>query len=124
MAGKGANFIARVMQYVVNELLVDRLANNQSFQRFAVRSSKAIEELAEKSAQKKAELTEQMKEFTETFTSEISKGMKDGNGRLGGVLDLLCRDEENTVLTDNVLLQACIVGMPVHTNRKNEEAPK
>ncbi|KAL2642865.1 hypothetical protein R1flu_010452 [Riccia fluitans] len=84
MAGRGGNFIARVMQYVVNELLVDRLANNQSFQRFAVRSSRAIEELAEKSAQKKAELTEQMKDFTETFTSEISKGMKDGGGTMRG----------------------------------------
>ncbi|KAG6551922.1 hypothetical protein Mapa_006539 [Marchantia paleacea] len=78
MAGRGANFIARVMQYVVNELLVDRLANNQNFQRFAVRSSKAIEELAEKGAQKKAELAEQMKEFTETFSNEISKSLKDG----------------------------------------------
>lgn len=78
MAGRGGNFIARVMQYVVNELLVDRLANNQNFQRFAVRSSKAIEELAEKGAQKKAELAEQMKEITETFSNEISKSLKDG----------------------------------------------
>ena len=50
MAG-GANFFSRVVQYVANELLVDRLANNPSFQRFAVRSSKAIEELAQKGDQ-------------------------------------------------------------------------
>lgn len=47
MAG-GANFFTRMVQYVANELLVERLANNASFQRFAVRSSKAMEELAQK----------------------------------------------------------------------------
>lgn len=77
MASRG-NFIARVVQYVVNELLVDRLANNHSFQRFAVRSSRALEDLAQKGVQKKAELSEQLQEFSDTFTREFSKGFKDG----------------------------------------------
>ncbi|XP_073385734.1 uncharacterized protein [Physcomitrium patens] len=86
MAGRGGNFIARVMQYVVNELLVDRLANNQSFQRFAVRSSKAIEEMAQKGVQTKEELTKQLKSYSEQFgqekfeeISKIEKQLKDPN---------------------------------------------
>ncbi|CAM6122547.1 unnamed protein product [Calypogeia fissa] len=79
MAGRGGgNFVARVLQYVVNELLVDRLANNRSFQQFAVRSSKTLEDLAQMGAEKKAQIAEEVKEFTEAFTREISKGFKDG----------------------------------------------
>jgi hypothetical protein len=79
MAGRGGNFIARVLQYVVNELLVDRLANNQSFQRFAVRSSKAIEEMTQKGVQTKEELTNQLKSYSEMFGQEIEKQLKDPN---------------------------------------------
>jgi uncharacterized membrane protein YccC len=70
MSGRG-NFLARVVQYVVNELIVDRLANNPSFQRFAVRSSKAIEEMAQKGAQTKEELTQQLKVYSESFKEEV-----------------------------------------------------
>jgi hypothetical protein len=78
MSGRG-NFLARVVQYVVNELIVDRLANNPSFQRFAVRSSKAIEEMAQKGAQTNEELTQQLKVYSESFKEEISRSLKDTN---------------------------------------------
>ncbi|KAL5721005.1 AMP deaminase [Ranunculus cassubicifolius] len=41
MAGGG--FMARVLHYVINEALVNGLANSPTFQRFAVRTSKRIE---------------------------------------------------------------------------------
>jgi hypothetical protein len=37
-------FFGRVMNYVFNELLVDALANSRAFQRFAVRTDKALRE--------------------------------------------------------------------------------
>lgn len=77
MAG-GSSFLHRVIQYVANELIVDRLANNQSFQRFAVRSSKAIEDLTKKGKERSAELVNQVKDFTETVKDEVSRSMKDG----------------------------------------------
>lgn len=43
----GNGFLGRVAQWVVNELVVDNLANNPSFQRFAVRTAKAVEDAAE-----------------------------------------------------------------------------
>lgn len=37
-------FFGRVFNYVFNELLVDALANSKTFQRFAVRTDKALRE--------------------------------------------------------------------------------
>ncbi|CAM6028989.1 unnamed protein product [Sphagnum balticum] len=80
MSGRG-NFLARVVQYVMNELVVDRLANNASFQRFAVMSSKAIEDVAQKGLQAREELTHQLKVYSESFKEEISRSLKDINKR-------------------------------------------
>lgn len=44
----GGSFFHKVIQYVANEVIVDKLANNPSFQRFAVRSSQAAKELVER----------------------------------------------------------------------------
>ncbi|KAL3830184.1 hypothetical protein ACJIZ3_018986 [Penstemon smallii] len=68
MAG-GGNFINRVMSYVANELIVNGLSNSQKFQRFAVRTSKKIEEFSDIAAQKKKEIAEQMKDVTKNFES-------------------------------------------------------
>lgn len=76
MAG-GGSFFGRVVQYVANELLVDRLANNPTFQRFAVRSAKAMEDLAQKSAQKRAEVAQQFHELSQNVQKEVSKSMKE-----------------------------------------------
>ncbi|KAL0451004.1 UNVERIFIED_CONTAM: hypothetical protein Slati_1656800 [Sesamum latifolium] len=46
MAG-GGNFIHRVVSYVANELIVNGLANSPRFQRFAVRTSKKLEEYSD-----------------------------------------------------------------------------
>uniref|UniRef100_A0A1J3JUA8 Uncharacterized protein n=2 Tax=Noccaea caerulescens TaxID=107243 RepID=A0A1J3JUA8_NOCCA len=69
MAG-GGNFIARVISYVANEVIVNGLANSHAFQRFAVRTSKRIEnisKLAEESKQKVAQHMEELSKNTDSF---------------------------------------------------------
>ncbi|KAL3638078.1 hypothetical protein CASFOL_018091 [Castilleja foliolosa] len=68
MAG-GGNFIHRVITYVANELIVNGLANSPKFQRFAVRTSKKMEEMANIAAQKKKEVAEQMKDVSKSIES-------------------------------------------------------
>ncbi|KAG8374431.1 hypothetical protein BUALT_Bualt11G0131100 [Buddleja alternifolia] len=68
MAG-GGNFIHRVISYVANELIVNGLANSTKFQRFAVKTSKTIEQYSDIAAQKKKELAEQMKDVSKNFES-------------------------------------------------------
>ncbi|KAL7133975.1 hypothetical protein ABFS83_12G175100 [Erythranthe nasuta] len=68
MAG-GGNFIHRVLSYVANELIVNGLANSQGFQRFAVRTSKKIEQFSDIAAQKKKELADQMKNASKNIES-------------------------------------------------------
>ncbi|KMZ72645.1 hypothetical protein ZOSMA_160G00190 [Zostera marina] len=59
----GGNFLARAISYVVNEIVVEGLANNHSFQRFAVRTSKALEEVSTKVVQAKQEIAQQVKDM-------------------------------------------------------------
>ncbi|XP_020235712.1 uncharacterized protein LOC109815405 [Cajanus cajan] len=68
MAG-GANFMQRVLSYVVNEVVVNGLANNPAFQRFAVRTSKRIEDISSKAIQKRQELAEQIKDISKNMES-------------------------------------------------------
>ncbi|KAG0461055.1 hypothetical protein HPP92_021352 [Vanilla planifolia] len=63
----GGNFLGRIISYVVNELVVEGLANNPSFQRFAVRTSKTLQDLSTKAEQTKQELTEQIREASKNF---------------------------------------------------------
>ena len=59
----------RVISYVVNEVLVSSLANSPAFQRFAVRTSRRMEDISIKAAQKRQELAEQVKELSKNFES-------------------------------------------------------
>ncbi|KAL6519469.1 hypothetical protein OROGR_018789 [Orobanche gracilis] len=112
MAG-GANFGFRVLNYLVNEVIVSGLANSSAefsllneeilldwmekkepfmvvclsdvfivleslqrcprFQRFAVRTSKKLEDLTDSAAQKKKELAEQMKDISKKFDVAIQE---------------------------------------------------
>ncbi|KAG0461050.1 hypothetical protein HPP92_021347 [Vanilla planifolia] len=67
----GGNFLGRIIGYVVNELVVEGLANNPSFQRFAVRTSKTLQDLSTKAEQTKQELTEQIREASKTFDRSV-----------------------------------------------------
>ncbi|XP_051113855.1 uncharacterized protein LOC127239653 [Andrographis paniculata] len=65
----GGNFIHRVISYVANELIVNGLANSPKFQRFAVRTSKKMEEISDLAAEKKKEIAEQIKDASKNFES-------------------------------------------------------
>ncbi|GLT92713.1 hypothetical protein SLE2022_105380 [Rubroshorea leprosula] len=66
----GGNFMHRVISYVVNEVVVNGLANSPAFQRFAVRTSKQIEDISTKAAQKKEQIMETMKDLSEDIKSK------------------------------------------------------
>ncbi|KAG6744261.1 hypothetical protein POTOM_052977 [Populus tomentosa] len=84
----GGNFMHRVLSYVVNELVVNSLANSEctanyqftverstrqthfpAFQRFAVRTSRRIDDISNTAAKKKKELAEQVKDLSKNFES-------------------------------------------------------
>ncbi|XP_022887449.1 uncharacterized protein LOC111403249 isoform X2 [Olea europaea var. sylvestris] len=67
MAG-GGNFLIRVLSYLANELIVNGLANSPKFQRFAVRTSKRIEDISNMAQQKK-DIAEQVKDASKHFES-------------------------------------------------------
>ncbi|KAF2614649.1 hypothetical protein F2Q70_00006983 [Brassica cretica] len=75
MAG-GGNFIGRVISYVANELIVNGLflifdmalnlntAYPHAFQRFAVRTSKRIENISKMAAESKEKVAQHMEELS------------------------------------------------------------
>ncbi|PIA59478.1 hypothetical protein AQUCO_00400395v1 [Aquilegia coerulea] len=65
----GGNLIARIFSYAINEVLVQGLANNHSFQRFAVRTSKKLEEAAQMAAKTRQGLNEKTREIFESMDS-------------------------------------------------------
>ncbi|PON92204.1 Copper chaperone SCO1/SenC [Trema orientale] len=65
----GGNFMHRVVSYLVNELLVNSLANSPAIQRFAVRTSTRIEDMSNIALKKRQELAEQMKDLSKNFES-------------------------------------------------------
>ncbi|EIE23792.1 hypothetical protein COCSUDRAFT_63314 [Coccomyxa subellipsoidea C-169] len=69
------SFFARVFNHLVNEVLVQGLANNRVFQKFAVRSNAWMTELAKKSADKQTQIAEQAQNFHKTFREEMKKGV-------------------------------------------------
>ncbi|XP_030534622.2 uncharacterized protein LOC115743795 [Rhodamnia argentea] len=65
----GGNFMHRVISYVANEIIVNGLANSPGFQRFAVRTSKRLEEVSNMAAQKKREIADKVKDISEELES-------------------------------------------------------
>uniref|UniRef100_A0A6N2KLM3 Uncharacterized protein n=5 Tax=Salix TaxID=40685 RepID=A0A6N2KLM3_SALVM len=63
----GGNFMHRVLSYVVNELVVNGLANSPAFQRFAVKTSRRIDDISNLAAKKKQELAEQVKDLSKNI---------------------------------------------------------
>ena len=68
MAG-GGNFIGRVISYVANELIVNGLSNSHAFQRFAVRTSKRIENISKMAAESKEKVAQHMEELSKNTDS-------------------------------------------------------
>ncbi|XP_039172453.1 uncharacterized protein LOC120295402 [Eucalyptus grandis] len=65
----GGNFLHRVISYVANEIVVNGLANSPAFQRFAVRTSKRLEEVSNMAAQKRREIAAKVKDLSEEIES-------------------------------------------------------
>eukprot|EP00884_Botryococcus_braunii_P007396 jgi/Botrbrau1/16658/Bobra.0068s0074.1 len=70
-------FFSRIINYVVNQVLVDGLANNPTFQRFAIKSNAQLEQLAKQAAEQKAKLGEQTSSFIKVFQEEVQKGLSE-----------------------------------------------
>ena len=68
MAG-GGNFIGRVISYVANELIVNGLSNSHAFQRFAVRTSKKLENISKMAAESKEKVAQHMEELSKNSDS-------------------------------------------------------
>ncbi|XP_030450859.1 uncharacterized protein LOC115672987 [Syzygium oleosum] len=65
----GGNFMHRVISYIANEIVVNGLANSPAFQRFAVRTSKRLEEVSNMAAQKRREIADKVKDLSEEIES-------------------------------------------------------
>ncbi|KAK9821110.1 hypothetical protein WJX81_007072 [Elliptochloris bilobata] len=59
------SFFQRLLSHVVNQVLVETLANSRTFQRFAVRSSVWMQDASKKTAEQQLKLQEFAKWFTE-----------------------------------------------------------
>ncbi|KAL8262354.1 hypothetical protein R6Q59_026403 [Mikania micrantha] len=115
----GGNFVQRVMSYLVNEILVDSLANSRTFQRFAVKTSKSMEEMSSLAAKKRQEIAEQVKEISRNFEYCVlklfcrCKTLKDM-----ALLGMFVSIQLNKILLNNaacrIVAIAChIFGMPL-----------
>ncbi|KAF9591344.1 hypothetical protein IFM89_003967, partial [Coptis chinensis] len=70
----GGTLLQRAVSYVVDKVVVDSLANSHTFQRFAVRTSKGLENVSKRlgdvsqlAEQKKQEAAEFLEYVTKTF---------------------------------------------------------
>ncbi|KAB5552183.1 hypothetical protein DKX38_009494 [Salix brachista] len=75
----GGNFMHRVLSYFVNELVVNGLANSPAFQRFAVKTSRRIDDISNLAAKKKQELAEQVKDLSKNIDVRCVHGNGDMN---------------------------------------------
>lgn len=71
----GMSLFQRVLNYLVNEVIVQGLANSRTFQRFAVRTDATLNELKNKGTQHHSQLSDQASSFFKTFRKEVSKGI-------------------------------------------------
>lgn len=60
----GGNLFHRAISYVINQFVVEGLANSRAFQKFAVRTEKQFQELSEKAVEKRREMVELMKDIS------------------------------------------------------------
>ncbi|KAK3144307.1 hypothetical protein QOZ80_4AG0311300 [Eleusine coracana subsp. coracana] len=58
----GGNLFARALSYVVNEFIVEGLANNRAFQRFAVKTNRTLESFSSKVKEVREEVSEQIRD--------------------------------------------------------------
>eukprot|EP00890_Picochlorum_soloecismus_P002079 jgi/Picsp_1/2872/NSC_01097-R1_protein len=71
------SFIQRVANYLLHEVLVDTLANNKAFQRFAIRSNALLSDVSKKTTEHGSDVGQKSAEFFSVFKEELKKGMGD-----------------------------------------------
>ncbi|XP_025824890.1 uncharacterized protein LOC112900297 isoform X1 [Panicum hallii] len=75
----GGNLFGRALSYVVNEFIVEGLANSRAFQRFAVKTNRTLESLSSKAKEVREELSEQIKDARgQNDVSEITSSGEAG----------------------------------------------
>ena len=70
-----SGFFFRMVNYVVNEVLVEALSNSRAFQRFALRTDKTIQEAAVELAKKRAEAGVKLERHMEEMRENLKRGM-------------------------------------------------
>lgn len=70
-------FFQRLFSYLVNEALVNGLANSRTFQRFAIRSNEMFNDLSKKGVEGQQKYSEQAQSFLKTFREEVKKGFEE-----------------------------------------------
>ena len=76
-------FVQRVANYIANEVLIKGLANSKTFQRFAVRTDKHLQEMQKQGVESFEEMT---KRAASTISeAEASSGAAASSGSGGGV---------------------------------------
>ena len=73
-------FIARVVNYVANEIIVKGLANSRTFQKFAVRTNKQYQDLNKHGTEKVAKTLE---ELAKTQAAEGARGAAAASSKAG-----------------------------------------
>jgi hypothetical protein len=81
-------FFFRIAKYIADELIVKGLANNQSFQRFALRTAEKVEQVqkhgpvhAEKVTATIQEKVGYFSRFADAFRAEVRKDMQKFTGK-------------------------------------------
>lgn len=70
-------FLKRLMDHLLNQVLVEGLANSKTFQRFAVWSNKAIKELGEKSKEQSQHLDKHVSSMSDVIKERSTQFRKE-----------------------------------------------
>ena len=68
------SLLYRLVNYVVNEVLVEALSNSRTFQRFAVRTDKNLQEAAVELAKKRVEAGARLERHMEEMAENLRRG--------------------------------------------------
>ena len=76
-------FVARIVNYVANELIVKGLANSRTFQKFAVRTNKQYEELSKQGTEKMTQTFENLaKQQQQQMSGDAARAGESSNNIL------------------------------------------
>ena len=74
-------FLQQAMNYLLNRALTEGLANNRTFQRFAITTDKMLKEVAKEAPKSAEELKRKATEYSRQFSEEFTKALKEEQGK-------------------------------------------